>query len=78
VRSHRYLNHSGWQKILARVDSRWGKQRDRLRDCGAHRAIWVYTREHILHCAVFLQREELAQPAIAGFQVSLLNGFLGL
>ena len=45
---------------MAGMDGSWCKQRDRLRDCCPNRAIWIHTRQSILHCALFLQRVELA------------------
>jgi len=60
VRSYSPFDHSGRKEILARMDDSWRKQRDRLRDCCANRAIWIHTRKSILSCALFLQSAELA------------------
>jgi hypothetical protein len=74
VHSYGVFNHSCRKENLARVDDRWRKQRNRLRHCGANRAIWIHTRESILHCPLFLQRVELAQPAGVGFEVVSATG----
>jgi hypothetical protein len=65
VRSYSPFDHSRRKESLARMDGRWCKQRHRLRNRCSNRAIWIHTREPILHCALFLQRVELAWPARA-------------
>jgi hypothetical protein len=60
VHSYGAFDYSRRKESLARVDDSWRKQRGHLRNSCPNRAIWIHTRESILHCALFLQRLELA------------------
>lgn len=65
VRADNPVGDSGGKKILARVAGGRRKQRDCLRHRHANLAIRLRARESVLHCAVFLQRVELAQAIAA-------------
>jgi hypothetical protein len=69
VYSYRPFDHSRWKASLARMDGSRCQQSDRLRHCRPDRAVWIHTRECLLHCALFLQRVELAQPACTALKL---------
>lgn len=70
VRADDSVGYFGGKEILARVADCRRKQRGGLRNRPTNGAIRIRAGESLLHCAVFLQRVELAQ-ALAAIKIDL-------